>query len=179
MEGIVEAIALLAADPIISMEVGDIVRTCNLQTLVYNGKRGKIVQKLNENGRYGVQLLLEGRNLKSILVIPQNLVKLPGEEHFGFWGCSDCGTQCNCGEVGFHSGECHHLMNTLRRKGPLCNGRGKCFWVKCCQSEDIDGPCKALDRQVASIPTYKYPEREWVTLPDGSKTLQPKKWPYC
>jgi hypothetical protein len=160
------------------MKVGDIVKTRDLQTVEYNGRRGKIIQKLNENGRYGVKLLLEGSKTKDVLLTPKNLLKLPGENHSGFWGCSDCGGQCDCLIEGYHSSECNHYMNTLRRKGPLCNGEGKCIWLRCCLSDSLQGPCQALDRDRGLIPTYKYPEREWVTSPDGSKTLQPKKWPY-
>ena len=170
------------------MELDDIVQTCNLKTVKFNGLRGKIIQDVNENGRYGVRLLLETGETKEILVIPQNLVKQPDEDHYGFWGCSDCGGSCDCESVnskprscewGFHhSQECSHYMNTLRRKGPMCNGSGHCCWIGCCTCVCIDGPCKALDRSVRSIPRYKYPEREWVTSPDGSKTLREKAWPY-
>jgi hypothetical protein len=162
----------------IAMKVGDIVKTCNLQTVEYNDRRGKIIQMLNENGRYGVKLLLEDSKTKDVLLTPQNLVKLPGENHYGFWGCSDCGGQCDCLIDGSHSSECNHYMNTLRRKGPLCDGAGKCIWLRCCLSESLQGPCKVLDRNCRHMSTYKYPEREWTTLPDGSKTLQPKSWPY-
>lgn len=162
------------------MEIGDIVKTCNLKAIAYNGRRAKIIKELNENGRYGVKVLFEDNVTRDILVIPQNLLKLPDERHFGSWGCSDCGGSCNCvrSEFGHHSGECNHYMNTLRRKGPLCNGAAKCYWVGCCLGESINGPCKVLDRGTRQIPTFKYPEREWVVKPDGSKSLEPKAWPY-
>lgn len=162
------------------MELGDIVNIRNLNTVAYNGLRAKIIQGLNENGRYGLTVQVDETHTKSILVLPQNLIKVPDEDHCGFWGCSGCGAQCNCNRetTGFHSDECHHYMNSMRRKGPLCNGSSKCFWVNCCNSYKINGSCKALDRGVRIIPTYNYPEREWVTAPDGTKTLQPKAWPY-
>jgi hypothetical protein len=163
-----------------AMEVGDIVKIRNLNTVVYNGLRGKIIRGLSENGRYGVRVLLDESKTKDMLLLPQNLGKVPDEDHYGFWGCSGCGAQCNCDResIGFHSNECHHYMNTLRRKGPLCNGSSKGFWVRCCNGEFIDGPCKALNRGVCLVPRYKYPEQEWVTQPDGTKKLEPKAWPY-
>jgi hypothetical protein len=162
----------------IAMKVGDIVKTCNLQTVEYNDRRGKIMQQLNEIGRYEVTLLLEDSETIDVLLKPKNLVKLPGEEHYGIWGCSDCGGECTCKIEGFHYSDCFHFMNTMRGKGPGCHGLGKCVWIGCCFDDIKDGPCEALDRNWRSIPIYKYPEREWVTLPDGNKTLQPKAWPY-
>eukprot|EP00981_Chlorochromonas_danica_P008509 scaffold2205_cov183-Ochromonas_danica.AAC.34 len=160
------------------MKLGVIVKVVNLQTQAYNERRGKIISAKNDNGRIGVEVLLENHKTKSILIKPENVALLPQEHHFGYWGCSDCGGECTCRQSEFHHPDCHHHMNTLRRKGPDCDGFGKCKWMLCCLSEDMEGPCLALDRETRQISTLKYPEKEWVTLPDGRKALQPKKWPY-
>jgi hypothetical protein len=168
--------------------VGELVKTVNLQRTDYNDKRGKIIKDKNENGRWGVTIMLNevagDSEEKDILVKTQNLTKIEDEEdHFGHWGCPDCGAQCTCDKDADvaprpHAPDCHHYMNTLRKKGPDCPGTAKCKWMLCCLSEDMEGPCLALNRSVTQIPTYRYPEKEWVKGPDGNQRLQPKKWPY-
>lgn len=62
----------IASVSAIAMKVGDIVKTCNLQTVEYNDRRGKIMQQLNEKGRYKVTLLLEDSETIDVLLTPKN-----------------------------------------------------------------------------------------------------------
>ena len=56
----------------IAIKVGDIVKTRNLQTAVYNDRRGKIMQQLNQKGRCKVTLLLEDSETIDVLLTPKN-----------------------------------------------------------------------------------------------------------
>lgn len=65
--------------------------------------------------------------------------------HTSFWGCSECGTECTCQNIytgvrEFHTMECHHTMNSLRRKGPECWGMHPCEWF-CCNNKELDSFC--------------------------------------
>mmetsp|Transcript_18492 Transcript_18492/g.16747 ORF Transcript_18492/g.16747 Transcript_18492/m.16747 type:complete len:162 (+) Transcript_18492:137-622(+) len=154
----------------------DIVQLHSLKSEQFNGLRAKIVADPNDDGRFTVKLYIDD-HVKQILVKPNNIRKADDIDHFGFWGCSGCGAECNCYKKGSHSENCHHTMNTYRKKGPLCPGTLDCFWVKCCLSKDLSGPCLSISDELL-IPTYPYPEREWVKLSNGEQVLQPKKWPY-
>lgn len=159
------------------LSIDDMVQIHSLKSEEYMNKRGRIVAEKNENQRYAV--IIEDRKFgKTLLVKHENLRKLAAEYHYGFWGCQGCGAQCDCGEDEFHANDCNHSMNCLRRKGPLCHPNIKCFWVGCCLSTKRDGPCLAIDRNTRQIPTYPFPEREWVTSADGVRSLQAKAWPY-
>ena len=108
----------------------------------------------------------------------KKICKPPGVEippirpHFGYWGCGDCGGECDCFQetrhslthslthAGRHTQSCHHYMNTLRRKGPDCPGLGACIWLVCCESKIRASNCTAkgnerLLRQFKYVPLRK------------------------
>jgi hypothetical protein len=161
------------------LEEGVIIRTVNLQTAIYNNLRGKIIGRLNENGRYPVTLLLsDSHQEKNFLFKPENLVPIEEvEEHFGFWGCSECGAQCTCyqtaSEIG-HAHDCNHYMNTLRRKGPDCPGFTNCVWMECCFRKEYHSICQALHRYVRRLPMqYRYPEKTHSTTSSNPQPPPP------
>jgi hypothetical protein len=143
--------------------VGDIVNTVNLHKSDYNNKRGQILKVVEpRTGRYAVKLMLKetasGATEKDVLIKEENLEKAT-DDHYGFWGCPECGQGCNCKVPGEHKEECVDYQSTEKafKFGSKCPGTARCVWIGCCLSDTLEGPCKALNRQTVTIPeSYVY-----------------------
>lgn len=138
------------------LAISDVVSLHWLKKKELNNTFGVITSLANEDDRYGVQI--ESPTRKILLVKRLNIVKLADTVayHSGLWVCSFCGAYCSCGafEEGIerkkgeamHTHECHHYMNTLRKKGPDCCGYEPMVWDCCmkagmgCEMTGKDGP---------------------------------------